>query len=151
MRGRRRRRGGSVMSTFAALRGQEEDKEIGISDKQAKARSSRQSSEHGSLCPRRNVAKNKTKACRGLDQKTFTRWNHFTRWKCCAWASALSITLPLLAADQPVTHSHARSAPYDDTIPNMTTRRIVKDDKSTLDYDGRGPPGPSNISPAVPS
>ncbi|KAJ4342987.1 vacuolar ATPase assembly integral membrane protein vma21 [Didymella glomerata] len=33
----------------------------------------------------------------------------------------------------------------------MTTRRIVNDEKTSLDYDGRGAPGPSNISPAVPS
>ncbi|KAH8732744.1 hypothetical protein GQ44DRAFT_696356 [Phaeosphaeriaceae sp. PMI808] len=33
----------------------------------------------------------------------------------------------------------------------MTTRRIVGDEKSFLDNDPRGPPGPSNISPAVPS
>ncbi|KAL7778964.1 hypothetical protein CFE70_008467 [Pyrenophora teres f. teres 0-1] len=33
----------------------------------------------------------------------------------------------------------------------MTTRRIVTNEKSTLDYDGRGAPEPSNTSPAVPS
>ncbi|KAF3040145.1 vacuolar ATPase assembly integral membrane protein vma21 [Didymella heteroderae] len=33
----------------------------------------------------------------------------------------------------------------------MTTRRIVNDEKTSLGYDGRGAPGPSNISPAVPS
>ncbi|KAJ4325843.1 vacuolar ATPase assembly integral membrane protein vma21 [Neodidymelliopsis sp. IMI 364377] len=33
----------------------------------------------------------------------------------------------------------------------MTTRRIVNDEKTSLDYDGRGAPGPSNTSPAVPT
>ncbi|KAJ4372256.1 vacuolar ATPase assembly integral membrane protein vma21 [Neocucurbitaria cava] len=33
----------------------------------------------------------------------------------------------------------------------MTTRRIVSDEKSFLDNDGRGAPEPSNIAPAVPS
>ncbi|KAH7399374.1 VMA21-like domain-containing protein [Pyrenochaeta sp. MPI-SDFR-AT-0127] len=33
----------------------------------------------------------------------------------------------------------------------MTTRRIVSDEKSYLDNDGRAPPGPSNIAPAVPT
>ncbi|KAJ4402929.1 vacuolar ATPase assembly integral membrane protein vma21 [Didymella pomorum] len=33
----------------------------------------------------------------------------------------------------------------------MTTRRIINDEKTSLDYDGRGAPGPSNTSPAVPS
>ncbi|CAG5170940.1 unnamed protein product [Alternaria alternata] len=33
----------------------------------------------------------------------------------------------------------------------MTTRRIVNEEKSSLDYDGKGAPEPSNTSPAVPS
>lgn len=32
----------------------------------------------------------------------------------------------------------------------MTTRRIIPDEKSYLDNDGRGAPGPSNTAPAVP-
>ncbi|KAF1944078.1 hypothetical protein EJ02DRAFT_399061 [Clathrospora elynae] len=33
----------------------------------------------------------------------------------------------------------------------MTTRRIINEEKSYIEDDGRLPPGPSNISPAVPS
>ncbi|OSS49749.1 hypothetical protein B5807_05913 [Epicoccum nigrum] len=33
----------------------------------------------------------------------------------------------------------------------MTTRRIVNDEKTSLDYDGKGASGPSNTSPAVPA
>ncbi|KAJ4359347.1 vacuolar ATPase assembly integral membrane protein vma21 [Ascochyta clinopodiicola] len=33
----------------------------------------------------------------------------------------------------------------------MTTRRIVNDEKTSLDYDGKGAPEPSNTSPAVPT
>ncbi|KAF2035840.1 hypothetical protein EK21DRAFT_106677 [Setomelanomma holmii] len=33
----------------------------------------------------------------------------------------------------------------------MTTRRTVGDEKAFLENDPRGPPGPSNISPAVPA
>ncbi|CAN9353421.1 unnamed protein product [Alternaria alternata] len=33
----------------------------------------------------------------------------------------------------------------------MTTRRIVNEEKPSLDYDGKGAPEPSNTSPAVPS
>lgn len=36
-------------------------------------------------------------------------------------------------------------------IYKMTTRRIVNDEKTSLDYDGKGAPGPSNTSPAVPA
>ncbi|EUC50969.1 hypothetical protein COCMIDRAFT_514 [Bipolaris oryzae ATCC 44560] len=33
----------------------------------------------------------------------------------------------------------------------MTTRRNVGEGKSSLEYDGKSAPGPSNISPAVPT
>jgi hypothetical protein len=48
--------------------------------------------------------------------------------------------------------SHSRTEHHDtSTTRKMTTRRIVNEEKSSLDYDGKGAPEPSNTSPAVPS
>jgi hypothetical protein len=58
---------------------------------------------------------------------------------CWIWSSAYSTTL---------THHDSANSPHTYT---MTTRRIVGEERTFLENDPRGPPGPSNISPAVPA
>jgi len=149
---------------LAALRGdKKEDKETRNSGEQTKAQGGRQSSEHGTFMPLQKCSprfKQGQKAYvlaserRSPKKKHARVWkNHFTRWKCCAWAaSALHYVtafgctledLPTLTCTIPTIRQHNNS--------NMTTRRIVNNEKSTLDYDGKGAPEPSNTSPAVPS
>jgi hypothetical protein len=114
-----------------------------VSGGRTKAQSSGQGLRHGggAVIKERDRGGDLQKVAAGI----LSRRAFHGRFAFCAWATAHYVT----ASGRVQCHAHTRlHQPRADT---MTTRRTVGEEKAFLENDPRGPPGPSNISPAVPA
>lgn len=96
----------------------------------------------------------KREGCGGDHQKCCLPWTRLLWFALVRWSVRCPLRLLWVTSAVRSSHTTRRNLTSNQHTYEMTTRRIIGQDgeeKTYLDVDPRGPPGPSNISPAVPA